>query len=580
MNVHKRFIVQFFLQLIFMFTLVLIVFITFSVVIGFSTMNLEAKNDLSKADSLFFDGKIDVKNNKVVFSSELKKMAKKQNSWLVVLTLNRDVIGTYNAPMQLPNHLSKSVLASLMLQDEHSDVTYTYWEIHEYTEKPLLLFLGQENSGAILLPIVKSEVDWNHHQLNLSHSTIQQMNENNSWVQLINADGEVKDESGTEKQPKKYSIKQLQKLSNKEDKTFFSYYDKQTDQTILLGINPSNSYSNFEEDLFKTVKSTTFIIFVLGLILLISGTIWYASKFGIPLLTMMNWIKNLGDGNYQEPLDQHQRPVMLKKNGKLKRKYRLYKDLIVTLSQLTETLQKNKQQSLKITQTREEWISGLSHDLKTPLATISGYAEMLKSKQYSWREEEVKAFSSTIAEKSTYMKELLEDLTITYQLKNEALPIAKEKVDMNEFIRRIVIHYINDPTSDDKEFIFHPYHQTVEASIDPKWFQRIIDNLIANAMKYNPAQTTITVSVTLIEQHLVVITIKDNGKGMDNETLAKLFNRYYRGTDTTSSDNGTGLGMAITKKLVELHGGSINVKSQLNEGTTVRIILPVLEEEN
>ena len=297
------------------------------------------------------------------------------------------------------------------------------------------------------------------------------------------------------------------------------------------------------------------------------------------MITMMKWIQNLGSGLYEQPLDIHQRPVMINKKGKLKRKYRLYKDLIATLAQLTETLQLHETQRRKITQTREEWITGLSHDLKTPLSSISGYAQMLESKDYDWTEEETREFAGIIAEKSTYMMNLLEDLTLTFRLKNQALPLVKEEVDINEFIRRTIIHFINDPTTSDMKFIFQPHNETIFASIDPKWFQRIMDNLIANAVKYNPSGTTITVSISTIEEHLLIITIKDDGIGMDNETIGKLFHRYYRGTNTSDSDSGTGLGMAITKQLVHLHGGSINVKSTLQKGTTVRIILPIQMDE-
>lgn len=200
---------------------------------------------------------------------------------------------------------------------------------------------------------------------------------------------------------------------------------------------------------------------------------------------------------------------------------------------------------------------------------------MLKSENYSWSEKETREFGKIIAEKSTYMMELLEDLTLTYRLKNNGLPITKETVDINEFIRRTLIHFINDPANKEKNFIFHPYEGTLLASVDPKWFQRVLDNLIANAIKYNPAGTTIKVSLSPIEQHLIVITIEDDGIGMDKETLGKLFQRYYRGTNTKESGSGTGLGMAITKQLIQLHGGSINVKSEPDNGTTVRIMLPV-----
>lgn len=96
-----------------------------------------------------------------------------------------------------------------------------------------------------------------------------------------------------------------------------------------------------------------------------------------------------------------------------------------------------------------------------------------------------------------------------------------------------------------------------------------------NAVKYNPKGTTITITTQTLEERLVIITIEDNGIGMDDETLDNLFDRYYRGTNTTDSSTGTGLGMAITKQLVKLHGGSIKVHSDVGMGTKVRIILPI-----
>ncbi len=266
--------------------------------------------------------------------------------------------------------------------------------------------------------------------------------------------------------------------------------------------------------------------------------------------------------------------ILLNKKGKLKRKYRLYKDFISTLEQLTETLKKNESERLKMTQTREEWITGISHDLKTPLASVTGYSQMLASEAYSWSEAETREFAEVISEKSSYMMELLEDLTLTYRLRNQALPIVKEEVDLNEFVRRAIIHFINDPANNKMTFDFQPYDGTVFVSIDKKWFQRIIDNLIANAIKHNPPDTAITVSISMIEQYLVIINIEDNGIGMNNETLDKLFQRYYRGTNTNDDGSGTGLGLAITKQLVQLHNGSIQVKSTPNKGTKIRIILP------
>ncbi|MEW5552801.1 HAMP domain-containing sensor histidine kinase [Peribacillus frigoritolerans] len=570
MNIHKRFIVQFFIQLILVFIIFFFILLSIWVIIGFSISKVEVTEDLSKADSTYFSNRITIHGKKVTFDDELKQLAKNQNGWLLVLTTNGEVIGAYNALENVPSHFKESELAALMLQNSSVPVEYSHWKLNETGPQPQLLIFGRKSSETGLLNEVKTSVDWKHHQLNLSAATLKQIDEEGGWVQLINSTGKVLDGYGSEKEGTSYTIQDLQTLSGSEQVSVDAFFDAETEQTIIVGIHDSGATS-LDESLFN---KSMLIIFIVLFFLLLTGSFWYARKFGVPLITLMKWIQNLGSGLYEQPLDIHQRPIMLNKKGKLKRQYRLYKDLITTLVQLSETLHQNETQRRKMTQTREEWISGLSHDLKTPLASISGYAQMLESENYSWTEKETREFALIIAEKSGYMMELLEDLTLTYRLRNQALPIVKEEVDIIEFIRRTMIHFINDPANNDMKFVFQPKNETAIASIDTKWFQRIIDNLIANAIHYNPAGTTITVSISPIEQHLLIITIEDDGIGMDNETLDRLFQRYYRGTNTSDSGRGTGLGMAITKQLVHLHGGSINVKSSPQRGTTVRIILP------
>src|SRR5690606_33799564 len=111
--------------------------------------------------------------------------------------------------------------------------------------------------------------------------------------------------------------------------------------------------------------------------------------------------------------------------------------------------------------------------------------QMMESDNYDWSKEETRDFSKTISEKSAYMMELLEDLTLTYRLNNQALPIAKEEININEFIPRTLIHFINDPANSRMTFTFHPYPDTeLTAAIDPKWCQSVVDNLMANAVKH------------------------------------------------------------------------------------------------
>ncbi|MEK3856367.1 sensor histidine kinase [Cytobacillus sp. FSL H8-0458] len=572
MNIHRRFIFQFFGQLITVFVLFFIILISFWAFLGFSMMDFESKQDLSNAEDYFISDHVSFKDGKAFFKEELKILAKEQKGWLLAINKNGEVLGHYNVLGNPPVTLKESEIAA-MIYGRDSDLSqYTYWEIGD--EAHFVLF-GRIQMAAKLLEQISPATDWKHEKLNLPEKVQNELAKRNGWVQLIRADGKVADDYGVRNQQTHYSVKELLAKQDMEGSSTALHFDPDTEQAILVGVPADEKNSTLEKSLLESLNKSLIIIFIIAFLLLLGGTLWYARKFGVPLLTLMKWIQNLGSGVYQEPGDVHGRPATRTKNGKLKRKFRLYKELIATLAQLTETLKETEKQRRVMAQTREEWISGLSHDLKTPLSSISGYAQMLASTDYSWSEKETRAFAGIMSEKSAYMMDLLEDLTLTYRLKNNALPIAKVRTDLNEFIRRIIIHYINDPVYQDRTFHFIPHPESITASIDPKWFQRILDNIIANAIKYNPPGTAISVSLSSIEEHLIVINIKDDGIGMDSATLGKLFSRYYRGTHTGETGSGSGLGMAITKQLVHLHGGTINVQSKPQNGTLIRIMLPV-----
>ncbi|MGG4466487.1 HAMP domain-containing sensor histidine kinase [Paenibacillus alvei] len=574
MNMPKRFILQFFFQLLLVSSFIAVLIFIFWVFFGYTLTKLEVNSDLTKADVSSIEGSFSIDKGQITIESDIKKLAKKQDGWIAVLSKDGKLLKTYNTPADF--EFTKTDY-KLLLSENQSLQQYDYkiWTIREDTKKPLIILFGTENRSKGILETIKKEVNWKKSQLDLSEAVKKNIKNSQGWVQLINVDGSTQDGFMADNQKDHYSVYELLQLTKVENKDSSAYYYEQTGQVLLVGTEKVD-YGQIETEMMKAFGSTAFIIFVVSLLLLLAVTIVFGYRFGAPLVTIMNWIGDLGKGVYEDGHYKHS--VIMTKKGKLKKKYRIYKELITTLTQLTETLEQNKQARIKASKVRDEWISGLSHDLKTPLASIGGYAEMLQSDQYSWSESEVRTFSATIAEKAQYMKQLLEDLTLTYQLRSDAFPIAKENVEINEQIRRTVIHYVNGPAGQQYQFVFQPYEGSVIAAVDPKWFQRIMENLLENALKYNPPETTVTVSIRKLDQHLLMIMIEDDGVGMDNETLNRLFERYYRGTNTSSSNNGTGLGMAITKKLIELHGGSIKVKSELGKGTYIRILLPLADE--
>lgn len=525
---------------------------TLALTMGMYIGNSEYQHDLHKADDLFFDSAIKHENAEWQIDNKLKKAIKQQQGWIAIYNDTGTLLYQYNVPS------SENLTYKHMLK-ENPFTHRTLVLVEAYEKDPYIVVYSTKNNAAIGLQAIVTSLDWSQEQLpELTTKAI---------VYYLNADGNVLDTLNIENN--NLSIESFVQLQNEEQFETAIHTDNATGKTVIV------SYKRIVWDdmaFFSDFKKPLFIGLTIVFLLLIVITWFYAKKFGSPLLIMMQWIRQLGQKNYELPVNKKGEEILFNNKGKVKRKYKLYKELFETLENVTITLKKNEEQQQLMEKTREEWISSLSHDLKTPLSSIIGYVKMLQS-DYEWKREEQSQFYEVMDEKSDYMMALIEDLTLTYRLKNGQIPIYKDEIDVNEVIRRTVIQLVNRKDFDGYTFDLKTSQEVILVELDLKWLQRILDNLLINAIKHNPPGTAISVLVTS-KQHEVIISICDNGVGMDEKTVEHLFNRYYRGTNTTESIDGTGLGMAITEQLILLQGGTIEVQSQIGQGTRINLVFP------
>ncbi|WP_260838912.1 sensor histidine kinase [Heyndrickxia oleronia] len=132
------------------------------------------------------------------------------------------------------------------------------------------------------------------------------------------------------------------------------------------------------------------------------------------------------------------------------------------------------------------------------------------------------------------MEALIQDLTLTYAIKNNAIPILKEQKDVIEIVRRTVVESINHSPESGKQLSFQTNCKSYNIAIDEKWLVRILQNLIMNAIIHNPPHTNIEVGVMGNNEKLEIY-VKDNGVGMKEEAIPQLFTKYFRGTNTDAS---------------------------------------------
>ncbi|WPC43443.1 HAMP domain-containing sensor histidine kinase [Clostridium sp. JS66] len=327
----------------------------------------------------------------------------------------------------------------------------------------------------------------------------------------------------------------------------------------------------YNTPMFKSVKANTFqFCSVLALFFIFLYMFIYI--IAKPVNNMFRWLRLLSDESYKEEDKTELLEIrnLVKAN---KWPYILYKELIFQINSLTEILLENEVQHKLLEENRRQWIAGITHDLKTPLAYIRGYSSMITAPKYEWDNTQIKGFVEKIEEKSVHMENLINDLSTSLKFYSGDIFLKKSAEDMIPYIQQIVIDIANNPLAKEYSFSFNSKLKKYALHIDTQLIRRALQNVIMNAVLHNPRGTNIQVTVDKVENYFQ-IQVEDDGNGIDEETLKNMFQKYFRGSSTDGSVEGSGLGMSLSKQFIECHGGFIEVISKKNIGTCVTIKLP------
>lgn len=403
-----------------------------------------------------------------------------------------------------------------------------------------------------------------NHDVTITESGKKALIEKNAWIQILDENGKVMYSYRTPKGiMEKYTpadIVQTYKYQEIANTTVFvgGKKEKSIDYSYFIGIeNPGlNRYAiSFDNrDIYRVVKVVGIILVIDVFIALLIGY-FFSKRLTQPLHALIYGIKRLANKDYT---------VHYEPKG-------VYKDVFHNVNFLSNQLTANEKERKKLEIMREDWIGNISHDIKTPLASIQGYAELIKDQDYHFSLEEIREYAEIIEQKSLYIKEVMEDLNLSTRLKNKVLSLNKKTVNLVALLRNIVIDILNDPKYSNRNIVFHVNQENIPVEIDEILFRRAINNLLYNAMVHNDENVQIDVLVE--KQERTHIMIKDDGKGIRKEELERIFDRYYRGTNTGDAHRGSGLGMAIAKDIIQEHNGELTINSEIGHGTTIDIKL-------
>jgi signal transduction histidine kinase len=226
----------------------------------------------------------------------------------------------------------------------------------------------------------------------------------------------------------------------------------------------------------------------------------------------------------------------------------------------------------KYDENRKFLVSSISHDLKTPVTSIKGYIEGIID-GVAKTPEKMKEYLETARSKAILVNAMIDDLLLYSKLDLNQIPYHFEKTDLEQYFEDCVSdHRYEYEKANIKLALISELKETVFVLIDRERFKRVIQNILDNAKKFMEKADG-QVDIILRETRTsAIIEIRDNGKGIPENDLPHIFERFYRADPSRKSD-GSGLGLAIAKQIVEGHEGKIWVRSTVGEGTRMMISL-------
>ncbi|MEO6063728.1 MAG: HAMP domain-containing sensor histidine kinase [Thermoflexales bacterium] len=224
----------------------------------------------------------------------------------------------------------------------------------------------------------------------------------------------------------------------------------------------------------------------------------------------------------------------------------------------------------RLTQSRRQMTADIAHDLRTPLTVIGGYIESMRDGVLKPTQERL----GIVAGEVQHLQRLVNDLGTLAQAEGGEMRLNREALAPASVLRTMARTYQPLAEKQGITVIVDAAPSLPRINADPDRLTQVFGNLVTNALRHTPNGGTITFGAQTAG-HTVALTVSDTGEGIATDDLPRLFDRFYRGDKSRSTHGESGLGLAIAKSIVEMHGGAIAAESQPGQGTAMRVTLPV-----
>jgi signal transduction histidine kinase len=315
--------------------------------------------------------------------------------------------------------------------------------------------------------------------------------------------------------------------------------------SILYFFTKSGILPPFSESRFPIIIAYLLLISLLiGTILAIIGGGWFLRSHR----RLIEATKEVASGNFN---------IRVEESG------------IREVARLAKSFNEMAKELSSIETLRSDFISNISHEFKTPIVSIKGFARRLK--RNSLTEEQRNEYLDIIISESERLTRLSSNVLLLSRLENTEKDIEKAEYSLDEQIRRAIL--LLEPQLQKKQLEVDARIETVQIFAGEEMLNHLWINLLGNAIKFSPNGSTVKITV-LQKDNEAIVTISDMGEGMDDDIKKHIFVKFYQG-DSSRATEGNGLGLSLVKRILELENGSISVESEPGKGTRFTVTLPI-----
>ena len=398
----------------------------------------------------------------------------------------------------------------------------------------------------------------------ISDNVMAELKEENAWAILIDNDTRQvvwRTDNLPNNIPMQYTLSNIAELTRGYVDGYPTFTGEAQNGLLVLGFPKERFWkhtrASWDYNFIANLPKNTIIFLIINIVLIFLIYVVVDSKLLRSIRPITNGIQNLSNGS----------PVCIKEKG-------VFAELAEKINKTSKILQMQAEQLRKKETARANWIAGVSHDVRTPLSMIMGYAGQLENSKNLSEIERKKA--AVIIRQSSRMKDLINDLNLASKLEYDMQPLTMKRENAISIVRQVIVEFMNT-NIDDKFPIEWKTADTLSAcfiNADKDLLKRAVSNLIQNSINHNENGCVIYASID-DDNNTCKICIEDNGKGASDEQIDRLNNApHYMICDTNTTEQRHGLGLLIVKQIIKGHNGKILIDHSEYGGFKVVLIIP------